>query len=289
LITRLLIQDWYRLNQYGDQFGTEASVDLSRRVARLVTHGNQLRSLGNDRVAEFMRHGDQPIVRLMLPNFLTMRRHRLIRRTVTKLGGQVLCAPNSVLRGAGIDLQTINVLHVKPSWSPLYADEYLFTGEVAFHDRTDPYWYRRMERARRTAYFLAGHDHNEPAFTFFMCELPPGVEPTTVDEAYHALKPPAVVAALENRMLVLRQGDMFFIRLRTWEPPEGTDIDAKYLHRSNHRGEAVARIKVGGEWQTYVKGKVIHAPAFRDPDHLPLKLGRRHWWLCVPNTVPTVR
>jgi hypothetical protein len=64
---------------------------------------------------------------------------------------------------------------------------------------------------RRWAYFLSGFDENETRPSYFFCELPAGVTPTTYDEALDALKPGAVKLAEQMQREVKRQGDIFAI------------------------------------------------------------------------------
>ena len=68
----------------------------------------------------------------------------------------------------------------------------------------------------RTAYFLSGFDSNETRPSYFFCELPPKVKPTTVAEAYDTLKPTAVRLAEEYGRDVKRQGDIFAVPVPAW-------------------------------------------------------------------------
>lgn len=72
-------------------------------------------------------------------------------------------------------------------------------------------------RRRRNIRFLSGFDHNESHLAYFLCEMPRMKEYDydTVDGAYEALKPDAVVVAEAMGREVLRQGDIFAIPVTT--------------------------------------------------------------------------
>ena len=255
----------------------------------IVTDGPTLReSDGHTRLAEFLRHGERPLVRLVLPNAGTVGRHRLIRDVILKEGGEVIAIPTNVLRSAEIDYRTIEVVHTRFSKHPIRADEQLIRANVQTpHWARDAWGYRSIvEYKNRSAYFLSGYDRNERGLSYFLCELPAGVHPTTVKEAYEALKPESVKVAEGLNRKIKRQGDMFFIRSKDYVPsPKALRHQQQYIHLSNHLAEDVS-------WEgplTYVRGIIQHLPSGRRPDHAPLNLGRQHWWLCVRNTVPVVR
>ena len=155
---------------------------------------------------------------------------------------------------------------------------------------------------RRTAYFLSGFDENETRPSYFFCELPPKVHPTTVAEALETLKPTAVRLAEQVGREVKRQGDIFAIPMpgltlrelkaqggRHVRRPKLVDIDGRTtwdgprpnLLGTNH--EATEVVYVGR--QTYARGTISHVPAFRRPDHKRTPLGRE-WHLIQKNTVP---
>jgi hypothetical protein len=163
----------------------------------------------------------------------------------------------------------------------------------------------RVRRPRRRwAYYLSGFDENETRPSYFFCELPPGVSPTTVEEAYETLKPSAVKLAEQFGREVKRQGDIFAIPLPDTDTrllkktgtyqraPKGLaaiarageTADVPYLLGTNHAATEV--VVIGG--QTYARGAMTHAPAWRDPDHKRLALGKT-WHLIVKNTVPIAR
>jgi len=255
----------------------------------IVTDGPTLReSDGHTRLAEFLRHGERPLVRLVLPNPATVARHRLIRDVILKEGGEVVAIPTNVLRSAEIDYRTIEVVHTRFSKHPIRADEQLIRADVQTpHWGRDHWGYRSIvEYTNRSTYFLSGYDRNERGLSYFLCELPARVHPTTVKEAYEALKPESVKVAEKLGRKIKRQGDMFFIRSKDYVPSlKAIRRHQQYIHQSNHVAEDVS-------WEgplTYVRGTIQHMPSGRRPDHAPLNLGRQHWWLCVRNTVPTVR
>lgn len=68
-------------------------------------------------------------------------------------------------------------------------------------------------RRRRWAYFLSAFDEQETARLYFLAELPRGVAPTTVAEAFEDLKPDAVKVAEQMGREVTRQGDIFAIAM----------------------------------------------------------------------------
>lgn len=148
---------------------------------------------------------------------------------------------------------------------------------------------------RRTAYFLSGFDTNETRPSYFFCELPPKVKPTTVEEALEALKPQAVKLAEQAGREVKRQGDIFAIPM-----PGLTLRDLKAQGGRHEKHRRVGGISEGGELlgtnhaatevvyvgkQTYARGVIRHVPEFRRPDHKALTIGRE-WHLIQKNTVP---
>lgn len=244
------------------------------------------------RLAEVMRSdGRKLIVRQMLPNPMTIHRYRMIRDGVTGAGGVALSVPQNVLHVADIIRNTIEVVDVDKSGGireMFRADQQLIKASVQYREgwTRDVYWGRQPKYGQRETYFLSGYDQNEEGLSYFFCELPPfepGQEPKTVAEAYESLKPESVKIAEKLGRKVLRQGDMFFIRDKKLAVPEGEEpLPGLFLHNSNHAAEE--SIKRGA--LHYVRGTIKHRPPWRDPDHKPLKLGTKHWWLCVRNTVP---
>jgi len=212
----------------------------------------------------------------------------MIRDVVLEEGGSVIAVPQNTLQVADILADTINVVDTKFSVHAFRADEQVFQAEVQVPIFSKDMWgYKQIVSwDRRSAYFLSGYDQNERGLSYFMCELPDGVNPTTVDEAYETLKPRSVKVAEGIKRKVKRQGDMFFIKSKGYRPPESAVPDhSNYIHNSNHVAEEAV---IDGRL-LYVRGTIRHVPSGRRPDHAPLNLGRTHWWLCVRNTVPVVR
>lgn len=222
---------------------------------------------------------DSGLIRMVLPNPLTIGRHRLIVRLAREAGWQTVTVPGHVLNAADIRTTTIEVIDTGRSRG-LRASEQLITAETAAP------WSRRT----RKAFFLSGYDRNEPGLRYFLCELPSTASPTTVAEAYEALKPEAVKQAEKMGLRVRRQGDIFFVPLRNLAPTETSDAQkaGHYLLGTNHLGTQVGWKKEAGVILTYARGRIRHAPIGRRADHKTLHLGRR-WHLVVKNTVPISR
>lgn len=139
---------------------------------------------------------------------------------------------------------------------------------------------------RRTAYFISGFDHNETRPSYFFCELPAGVTPTTLDEAYEALKPDTVKLAEAMGRDVFRQGDIFAIpvaRLTKRElRKQGADFQKRgQLLGTNHEATEVAYLPN----LTLARGVLWHSPQWRVPDHKRVRLADG-WHIVVKNTVP---
>jgi hypothetical protein len=143
------------------------------------------------------------------------------------------------------------------------------------------------------ATFLSSFDYQEPRPLYFLCELPYGAKPNTVDEAIEALKPPEVVAALARGLNVVRQGDLFAIptklttrqirRMRTSEFAKGLRVLG-----TNHSVTEGVVLRGGA---VLGRGIMRHEPErWRPPDHVRQKLGDgKTWHLLVRNTVPRSR
>lgn len=172
--------------------------------------------------------------------------------------------------------------------------------------------WRRVTR-QRWAYFLSAFDENESRPSYFFCELPPRVRPTTVAEAFETLKPQSVKLAEELGREVQRQGDIYWIPmpdldLRTLKEQGGRHIRRKIVVTdegdrwgrparrmgwadgadpsvlsTNHT--ATEQVRVGR--LTYARGTLRHEPSGRRPDHARIRLGDgKTWGLVVKNTVP---
>jgi hypothetical protein len=165
---------------------------------------------------------------------------------------------------------------------------------------------------RRWAYYLSGFDLNETRPSYFFCELPPKSAPTTVAEAYEALKPASVKLAEAMGREVKRQGDIFAIPVPSVDTAQ-LKRDGEYrryasemvtetiwnrrgrprevrMRRSEHLAhvldtnhECTEVVTING--QTYGRGTMVHSPGDRLPDHKRLQLGKT-WHLLVKNTVP---
>lgn len=141
----------------------------------------------------------------------------------------------------------------------------------------------------RKSYFLSGFDHNESRALYFFCELPTGVNPTTVAEAYECLKPDVVKTAEANGRSVERQGDIFAIEVTTANKKDLRKAGARfekhgYLLNTNHTATEVAYMPDG---VTLVRGTMTHSPEFRAADHSRVKLGDgKTWHIAIKNTVP---
>jgi hypothetical protein len=144
----------------------------------------------------------------------------------------------------------------------------------------------------RWATFLSSFDYQESRPLYFLCELPYGAKPGTVDEAIEALKPPEVVAALARGLKVVRQGDLFAIP---------TKLTKRQIRRMRGRQDFTKRLRVLGTNHSVTEGVVLkggavlgrgimrHEPeGWRPPDHAKQKLGDT-WHLLVRNTVPRTR
>lgn len=144
----------------------------------------------------------------------------------------------------------------------------------------------------RWATFLSSFDYQERRPLYFLCELPYGAKPGTVDEAVETLKPPEVVAALARGLKVIRQGDLFAIP---------TKLTKRQIRRLAGRARFEKRLRVLGTNHSVTEGIVLkggavlgrgimrHEPeAWRPPDHARQKLGDA-WHLLVRNTVPRSR
>lgn len=144
----------------------------------------------------------------------------------------------------------------------------------------------------RWATFLSSFDYQEPRPLYFLCELPYGAKPNTVDEAIEALKPPEVVAALARGLEVIRQGDLFAIP---------TKLSKRQIRRMAGKRKFTKRLRILGTNHSVTEGIVLkggavlgcgimrHEPeGWRPPDHKQQKLGKS-WHLLVRNTVPRTR
>lgn len=145
----------------------------------------------------------------------------------------------------------------------------------------------RIFRSRsRVAYFLSSFDDQEPRRSYFFCELPPKVAPTTVAEALECLKPDPVRLAEQMGREVRRQGDIFAIPLTLTKRQlrkQGARFEKRgQLLNTNHVATETAYLPDG---TTLARGALIHAPQRRSPDHVRVRLGNVYH-VVVKNTVP---
>lgn len=143
------------------------------------------------------------------------------------------------------------------------------------------------------AVFLSAFDVQETRPHYFLCQLPDHAAPTTLDEAYQALKPPQVVAAEAAGLTVTRQGDLFGVptTLTTRELTRRGEKTAKgWVLGLNHQATLVVTADDGTTW---ARGTLYHWPDTgrnAGPRHARRRLGDgRTWHLMVKNTVPTDR
>lgn len=139
----------------------------------------------------------------------------------------------------------------------------------------------------RKAYFLSGFDHQERRPLYFLCELPKGVKPTTVAEAYEDLKPQAVKLAETMKRPIVRQGDIFAIALKNLDKKTLRKQGARFEKRgrllnTNHEATETAYLPDG---TTLVRGVLYHNPGLRAADHARQKL-TAGWNVVIKNTVP---
>ena len=160
----------------------------------------------------------------------------------------------------------------------------------------------------RWAYYLSGFDHEEARPLYFFAELPRGAKPTTVAEAYEALKPDPVKMAEQMNRSVFRQGDIFGIPMETVDAKalkaQGARIERRkmailelepvmrevqpanlpYVLNTNHTATEVAYLPNG---VTLARGTMYHDPQGRRADHARRRIGDgKSWHVVIKNTVP---
>jgi hypothetical protein len=243
----------------------------------------------------------------------TTSHQQLVREACGKTRLPVLIVPFFCLSAAGIDRETIKPIDIRDDqWQE--TTHYATSGDQVpeTHLRTarhlpDGQWawttwrhllgasvFRASYTVRegedwqpvtRTAYFLSAFDEQEPSPLYFLCQLPGGTAPATVDGALEALKPPEVTEAEVAGLTVTRQGDVFAIPLDlpTRKIPGKTRRAASLLGLSHTATE----VRDGGDGATYARGILRHRPPYRSPDHVCRPMGdRKTWHLIVRNTVP---
>lgn len=181
--------------------------------------------------------------------------------------------------------------------------EAVFTADFAYEEiveqpYTDLKTYARVPAVRRwvrsTASFLSAFDDQEPGFgLYFLAQLPEGAAPSTVAEAFEALKP-ADVREYEMHGSpygpVLRQGDVFAVpSIFGTRDLQGPSKRSEYVLGVNH---LLTEVRVNAEGITYARGVMRHRPreTWRNPEHRSVKLGDgKQWFHLVRNTVPEGR
>lgn len=164
------------------------------------------------------------------------------------------------------------------------------------------------KRHHRWSYYLSGFDHEEARPLYFFAELPRGVKPATVAEAYEALKPDPVRVAEQMNRPIFRQGDIFGVPLEAMDRkqlkalkarivrrkvppiPEGETsvlVTLPYVLNTNHTATEVAYLPGG---VTLARGTMYHDPEGRRADHARRRIGDgKSWHVVVKNTVPIAR
>ena len=267
---------------------TERDREIFERVPRRIVDGRGVffeptqieLSGGNGTLARVVRTKDHvlgPLIRMPLPNQATDWRWEEAFKTFRREGIPVFCVPRAVLENSDIRPKSIEVIHTEKNRRFARPPHQVLKATV------HPRWLT-AKRARE-AYFLSGYDRNERGLSYFFCELPPGVVPTTVEDAYQSLQPESVKRALSQKRKVLRQGDMFFIQVKGERTPTDAQT-AKDMRLFDTNHFATEYGNVNG--LRMVRGRIEHKPFGRRPDHRPLRLPKG-WWITVRNTVPVVR
>ena len=160
-----------------------------------------------------------------------------------------------------------------------------------------------LKAHHRWAYYLSGFDHEEARPLYFFAELPRGVKPETVAEAYEALKPDPVRMAEQMNRPVFRQGDIFGVPLEAMDrktlkamkarvekrnmstnPDIKLPINLPYVLGTNHTASEVAYLPGG---VTLARGTMYHDPNGRRADHARRRIGDgKAWHVVIKNTVP---
>lgn len=152
----------------------------------------------------------------------------------------------------------------------------------------------------RWSYYLSGFDHEEARPLYFFAELPRSAKPTTVAEAYEALKPEPVKMAEQMNRPVFRQGDIFGVPMEAMDlkalkalnarivrrgtKNEFRELQLPYVLNTNHTATEVAYLPGG---VTLARGTMYHDPEGRRADHARRRLGDgKTWHVVIKNTVP---
>lgn len=211
-------------------------------------------------------------------------------------GRQQIQIPFSILRGPGISVSEIEIVHTEPDRQVLTGKQReVFTCTDYQHLHTkgecytleDSYMHllgRSVLRVHRQdvgfAYFLSGTDETmvDAWCSYFLAQLPRAVD--SVADAIEALKPQEVLEAEAQGIQVKRQGEWFFIPvdgpLRGASDVLGVDngqqgLPVKYLRHRNaerQRRHLCTHLKMK-QGVRYAKGTVRHTGG----EHKMLKLG----------------
>lgn len=247
----------------------------------------------------------------------TTRHQGIVRDACQRTGLPLLIVPFSCLREARIDPESITPVDIQPErfdtiehhartredvpeghqWNARLLPDGRWTWTTHRHWLGASLFRARYTTTNgaagaarsvtQTAYFLSAFDEQEPRPLYFLCELPQGAEPATVEDALHALKPPEVVAAETAGVACTRQGDVFAIpaTLTTRQLPHKRQRRDYVLHLSHTATE----VCVTDDGTIYARGILRHAPAemWRTPEHKRQPMGnRKTWHQIVKNTVP---
>lgn len=198
-------------------------------------------------------------------------RLKLLQKELTRLSVPHITVNRRVVPQASVDMSDLTVID---NHDDTYTPESLILAATHTHGKS------------RRAFYLSGFDKQEFFPAYFFCELPPGATPTTIEEAYESLKPEAVRLAESMGRKVKRQGDIFAIPLKDFTPKREPTEDLR-VDLTNHRVTGGLIYREGGNKVFFARGKLMHRPRFRRPDHKTLRLGRQ-WHLVLKNTVPVV-
>lgn len=246
-------------------------------VSRWVAEGQTGRS--DDRGSKVVATRDQLIYRqvvlatrwggtfiLEIPSLWTIFMDRYLRRAIVARGLKNVTIPAGVLSNAGIRGFEIVAQGDATKLRP---------PQVVIKAQTSHGYSRTRE-----AYFLSGYD-TEEFMSYFFCELPREV--TSIEDAYESLKPEAVRIAERFGRKFKRQGDLYFIPAADQKNPAFARAvkSLTWMLGTNHASKWVVEI----DGATYARGKVVHMPWDRDPDHGSVHLGKK-WHLVVRNMVP---
>ena len=315
---------WVRRVQGADLRELQGSRIVARgdRIYSYGTHFELARPLRDKQGAlvAWLLNGDRYSVS-------TTQHQSHIRDAIRRLGGglPLVIIPHSALASAGVVLDSIEIIEATPDtmvpvprsstrphkwwhrddrgrlWTANpqgggheVTEHWNADGEVTHYTWTaerhrlgESLIRAKVHGRRNRAYFLSGFDMQEANPLYFFCELPRGIHPATVAEAYEALKPATVKAAEQMGRTVHRQGDVFAIGLagttkRDLRREGATFAKRGQLLGTNHEATEVAYLPDG---TTLARGTLWHSPPWRDPDHKRVTIGKA-WHVIVKNTVP---